>query len=102
MLPVNVIDNILKPLVMTRGITTPLIVILFGVIGGTISCGVTGLFLGPIVLAVRRQFRIELRQTQSGQSAWHDPDGLAPALFQAEQRAGGAGGGHRRNARGQP
>jgi predicted PurR-regulated permease PerM len=52
MFPVNVIDNILKPLVMTRGITTPLIVILFGVIGGTLSYGVTGLFLGPIVLAV--------------------------------------------------
>jgi predicted PurR-regulated permease PerM len=52
MFPVNVIDNILKPLVMTRGITTPIVVILFGVIGGTISYGVTGLFLGPIVLAV--------------------------------------------------
>jgi predicted PurR-regulated permease PerM len=52
MLPVNVIDNILKPLVMTRGITTPIIVILFGVIGGTLSYGVTGLFLGPIILAV--------------------------------------------------
>jgi predicted PurR-regulated permease PerM len=52
MLPVNVIDNILKPLVMTRGITTPIIVILFGVIGGTLAYGVTGLFLGPIILAV--------------------------------------------------
>ncbi len=52
MFPVNVIDNILKPLVMTRGLTTPIIVILIGVIGGTISYGVTGLFLGPIVLAV--------------------------------------------------
>lgn len=52
MMPVNVIDNILKPLVMTRGITTPIIVILFGVIGGTLAYGVTGLFLGPIILAV--------------------------------------------------
>jgi predicted PurR-regulated permease PerM len=52
MVPVMVIDNILKPLVMTRGLTTPILVILIGVIGGTISYGVTGLFLGPIVLAV--------------------------------------------------
>lgn len=52
MVPVNVIDNVLKPLVMTRGLTTPILVILIGVVGGTISYGVTGLFLGPIVLAV--------------------------------------------------
>jgi predicted PurR-regulated permease PerM len=52
MLPVNLIDNILKPLVMTRGLTTPILVILIGVIGSTISYGVTGLFLGPIILAV--------------------------------------------------
>jgi predicted PurR-regulated permease PerM len=52
MVPVNVIDNILRPLVMTRGLTTPILVILIGVLGGTISYGVTGLFLGPIVLAV--------------------------------------------------
>ncbi|MDI9849677.1 AI-2E family transporter [Rhodoblastus sp. 17X3] len=52
MVPVNVIDNLLKPLVMTRGLSTPILVILIGVIGGMISYGVTGLFLGPIILAV--------------------------------------------------
>ncbi len=50
--PVNFIDNILKPLVMTRGLSTPILIILIGVIGGTISYGVAGLFLGPIILAV--------------------------------------------------
>jgi predicted PurR-regulated permease PerM len=52
MVPVNFVDNVLKPLVMTRGLSTPILVILIGVIGGTISYGVTGLFLGPIILAV--------------------------------------------------
>jgi len=52
MIPVNLIDNVLRPLVMGRGLDTPIIVILIGVIGGTISLGLTGLFLGPIVLAV--------------------------------------------------
>jgi predicted PurR-regulated permease PerM len=37
---------------MGRGLDTPIIVILIGVIGGTISLGLTGLFLGPIILAV--------------------------------------------------
>lgn len=52
MIPVNLLDNILRPLVMARGLDTPMLIILIGVIGGTISYGITGLFLGPIVLAV--------------------------------------------------
>ena len=41
----------LKPLFMGKGLPVPLLVILAGVIGGTISYGLIGLFLGPIVLA---------------------------------------------------
>jgi predicted PurR-regulated permease PerM len=52
MIPVSLLDNILRPLVMARGLETPMLIILIGVIGGTISYGITGLFLGPIVLAV--------------------------------------------------
>jgi len=52
MIPVGLIDNILKPLLMARGLTTPMPVIMFGVIGGTIAYGIVGLFLGPIVLSV--------------------------------------------------
>jgi predicted PurR-regulated permease PerM len=50
--PVNLMDNVLKPIVMGRGLQTPMLVILIGVIGGTLAYGITGLFLGPIVLAV--------------------------------------------------
>jgi predicted PurR-regulated permease PerM len=52
MIPVNLLDNVLKPIVMGRGLTTPLPIILVGVIGGTIAHGIVGLFLGPIILAV--------------------------------------------------
>jgi predicted PurR-regulated permease PerM len=52
MLPVNLLDNILKPIVMARGLNTPMLVILLGIVGGTLSYGISGLFLGPIVLAV--------------------------------------------------
>ena len=52
MIPVNLLDNILRPIVMGRGLKTPMLVILIGVIGGTLAYGITGLFLGPIVLAV--------------------------------------------------
>jgi len=52
MVPVNLLDNLLRPIVMGRGLKTPMLVILIGVIGGTLAYGITGLFLGPIVLAV--------------------------------------------------
>jgi predicted PurR-regulated permease PerM len=52
MVPVNLLDNLLRPVVMGRGLKTPILVILIGVIGGTLAYGITGLFLGPIVLAV--------------------------------------------------
>jgi predicted PurR-regulated permease PerM len=52
MIPVSLLDNVLRPLVMGRGLETPTLIILIGVIGGTLAHGITGLFLGPIVLAV--------------------------------------------------
>jgi len=52
MVPVNLMDNILRPLLMARGLTTPMLVIIIGAVGGTLSTGIIGLFVGPIVLAV--------------------------------------------------
>jgi len=52
MLPVGLLDNVLRPIVMGRGLSVPMPVILVGVIGGTLAYGITGLFLGPIVLSV--------------------------------------------------
>jgi predicted PurR-regulated permease PerM len=52
MIPVSLLDNVLRPLVLGRGTNTPMLIIVIGVLGGTISYGITGLFLGPIVLAV--------------------------------------------------
>lgn len=52
MLPVMFIDNVLKPILMARGLETPMIVILIGVIGGTLTMGLLGLFIGPVILAL--------------------------------------------------
>ena len=45
-------DNVLKPLLLGRGLEVPMPVILIGVIGGMIADGLLGLFVGPVVLAV--------------------------------------------------
>ncbi len=52
LVPVGLADNVLKPIVMGRGLTTPALVIFIGVIGGTLAHGMVGLFIGPIILAV--------------------------------------------------
>jgi predicted PurR-regulated permease PerM len=52
MVPVGLIDNVLRPVLMARGLTTPMPVIVIGVIGGTIALGIVGLFFGPIVVSV--------------------------------------------------
>lgn len=49
---VGLADNILKPMLMGRGLRTPMPVIFIGVLGGTLAHGLVGLFIGPIVLAV--------------------------------------------------
>ena len=54
MVPVNLLDNILRPLV-AKGLKTPMLVILIGVLGGTLAHGIMGLFVGPIVLSIAWQ-----------------------------------------------
>jgi len=45
-------DNFIRPLLIKAGANLPLLLIFAGVIGGLISFGVIGLFIGPVVLAV--------------------------------------------------
>ena len=49
---VGSIDNVVRPLLIRKGVDLPLLVIFTGVIGGLIAFGIVGLFIGPVVLAV--------------------------------------------------
>ena len=49
---VGAMDNVLRPVLIRRGADLPLLLIFAGVIGGLISLGIIGLFVGPVVLAV--------------------------------------------------
>ncbi|MGD2116817.1 MAG: AI-2E family transporter [Chromatiales bacterium] len=49
---ISLIDTLLRPLLMGRGVKTPMLVIMLGAIGGMLSFGVVGLFVGSVVLAV--------------------------------------------------
>ena len=49
---VSSIDNVVKPWLISRGTDLPFIVILLGVLGGALTFGLIGVFLGPTLLAV--------------------------------------------------
>ncbi len=51
-LVVSTIDNIVRPLVISGASHVPLLVVLFGVLGGLSQFGIIGLFIGPVILAV--------------------------------------------------
>lgn len=46
------IDNILKPILLGRGVEVPMAVIFVGAIGGFITSGIIGLFVGAVVLVL--------------------------------------------------
>ena len=52
MMVVALLDNVLKPMLLAKGLQTPMIIILMGAIGGMIFQGILGLFIGPVVLAI--------------------------------------------------
>jgi len=45
-------DNVMRPWLIRRGADLPLMLILIGVIGGLLTFGLVGIFIGPVVLAV--------------------------------------------------
>ena len=64
---VALMDNVLKPLLLGRGVPVPIVVV-FGAIGGFLAIGIMGLFVGPIVLSVGYKLFL----------AWLDGTELAP------------------------
>ena len=49
---VGLSDNVLKPILLGRGSEVPMLVIFLGAIGGFMTTGIIGLFIGSIVLSV--------------------------------------------------
>jgi predicted PurR-regulated permease PerM len=64
MLIVSLADMVLKPMLLGRGVDTPMLVILIGAIGGAMTMGILGLFLGAVILALSYELLV----------AWMSPD----------------------------
>jgi predicted PurR-regulated permease PerM len=68
-------DNVLKPLLLGRGLDVPMPVILIGAIGGMITAGIIGLFIGPVILAVSYQLFWQWVDQQPPSAADMQPPG---------------------------
>lgn len=62
-------DNVLKPLLLGRGVDAPMPVVLLGALGGMAASGILGMFVGATLLSIG--YRIFMAWVNQG------PDGLA-------------------------
>jgi predicted PurR-regulated permease PerM len=62
-------DNVLKPMLLGRGVDAPMPVILIGALGGMISTGFIGLFTGAVILAVGYQIFMQWVAMRSAEGA---------------------------------
>ena len=75
----GLVDNVLKPLLLGRGVDAPMPVILLGALGGMVSGGIIGLFVGAVVLAVGYQIFMDWVNDGSVEQA-ADDGAAAPSV----------------------
>ena len=66
------IDNVVKPLLISRGASLPFALVLLGVFGGVLAFGFVGIFLGPTLLAVGFNLVRRWTERQGGVAASTD------------------------------
>ena len=71
---VSLVDNVVRPIVMRRGLNLHPVVLLFAIFGGLQVFGFTGLFLGPLLIALlitvadiyKAAFQVSIEQSNKG------------------------------------
>jgi predicted PurR-regulated permease PerM len=51
----SLLDNVLKPILLAKGLQTPMVLIMLGALGGVLLHGIIGLFIGTVLLSVLHQ-----------------------------------------------
>jgi len=69
---VGTIDNFIRPYLIKQGADLPLLLIFAGVIGGLVSLGLVGIFVGPVVLAVAYTLVNAWMDEHRPTDEWHD------------------------------
>jgi predicted PurR-regulated permease PerM len=66
---VNLTDNVVRPLLVSKGSDLPAFLAFLGAIGGLMAWGVVGVFVGPVIVAVVHQLVLK----------WLEPEALNEA-----------------------
>lgn len=61
---VSGVDNVIKPLIISRGSNLPFVLVFLGVLGGIVAFGFLGVFLGPTLLAVGYRLLLEWSEVE--------------------------------------
>ena len=78
---VGAVDNFLKPYLISRGSKLPFLLVFFGILGGVMTFGILGLFLGPVLLALGLALTREWLEIQAETaSRAAKPDDEGPSL----------------------
>jgi len=77
---ISSIDNVVKPYLISRGGTLPLLLVFMGVLGGLMAFGFIGVFLGPVILAIGYSLLAEWMNplAQAGQQVAATPAETGP------------------------
>lgn len=68
--PTMIMDSFLRPVFISKGLDTPMLVILIGVIGGMMAYGLVGVFMGPVLFAVFYElFKLWIEDATKGSEA---------------------------------
>ncbi len=67
------IDNVIKPVLISRGVSTPIILVMLGMFGGVMAFGLIGLFIGPTVLALGQTLLMEWTSVVAAASPESEP-----------------------------
>ncbi|WOJ93332.1 AI-2E family transporter [Congregibacter variabilis] len=70
----GIADNVLKPMLLGRGVSVPMPVVLLGALGGMMGAGIVGLFVGAVILSVGYELFM----------GWVDEDALTAAMSEGD------------------
>jgi predicted PurR-regulated permease PerM len=91
LLVISLVDNVIKPLIISRGSNLSFIVMFIGVLGGVAAFGFIGIFIGPTLLAVGFSLAQEIldqRRYTSARVVAATPEGAHPAAPPDTEAAG--------------
>ncbi len=84
---VGTADNVLRPLLIQRGVDLPLWLVFTGVVGGLFAFGLVGLFIGPVVLAVASMLLSDWLDDGEGEGEYQSLVSMESALTRDDAQA---------------